>query len=52
MVLQHSDESFSDEEFILGGHIATRGSWAVLSKEWERFACLRHTHSEGKYHFK
>lgn len=37
MVLQaFVDESFSNEEFILGGHIATAESWALLSKEWEQ----------------
>jgi len=54
MVLQaFFDESFSDEEFILGGHIATAESWAVLSKEWEQLLPVFGTlNSEGKYHFK
>lgn len=54
MVLQaFVDESFSDEEFVLGGHIATAESWAVLSKEWEQLLPAFGTlNSEGKYHFK
>ena len=54
MVLQaFVDESFSNEEFILGGHIATAESWALLSKEWEQLLPSFGTlNSDGKYHFK
>jgi len=47
------DDSYSDEEFILGGHIATVHAWANFSKEWNellpRYGTLADT---GVYHFK
>ena len=29
------DESFSDEEFVLAGHIASAEAWAQFAEEWE-----------------
>ncbi len=54
MVLQaFIDESFSEEEFVLAGHIATAESWADFSKEWEQLLPAFGTLNEqGKYHFK
>jgi hypothetical protein len=54
MVLQaFIDESFSDEEFVLAGHIATAESWANFAKEWEQLLPAFGTlNDQGKYHFK
>ena len=47
------DESFSDEEFILAGHIASEENWASFTKEWEPLLPAFGTlNDQGKYHFK
>ena len=47
------DESFSKDEFVLGGHIATAEQWAVFTKEWEELLPNFGTRSSnGAYHFK
>ncbi len=47
------DESFSQKEFVVGGHIASAANWANLAKEWEellpKFGRIA---ANGKYHFK
>jgi hypothetical protein len=48
------DESYSGDEFVLGGHIATAESWAILAKEWEellpRFGLLAPPNKFNKGH--
>jgi hypothetical protein len=46
------DESFTAEEFVLGGHIASADSWAVFAKEWEELLPLGTLAKNGKRHFK
>jgi hypothetical protein len=47
------DESASQEDFVLGGHIATAGNWAILARDWEALLRSHGTLAEnGKYHFK
>jgi hypothetical protein len=47
------DESFSEEEFILGGHIATADNWASLSRQWAELLPKFGTLADGgTYHFK
>lgn len=46
------DESFSKEEFVLGGHIATVEAWANFAREWEELLPLGTRAKNGRYHFK
>jgi hypothetical protein len=49
------DESYSSQEFVLGGHIATAENWALLAKEWEallpNFGILAPENKFKKTHF-
>lgn len=46
------DESESQDEFVLGGHIATAEKWALLSKEWEELLPFASMDKHGKRRFK
>ncbi|MEA2345998.1 MAG: hypothetical protein QOF63_4167 [Thermoanaerobaculia bacterium] len=49
------DESYSGDEFVLGGHIATAENWAILVKEWEEllpnFGLLAPSNKFNKSHY-
>ena len=46
------DESASEEEFVLAGHIATTEAWAAFAKEWKELLPTGTRAKDGKHHFK
>jgi hypothetical protein len=46
------DESFTAEEFVMGGHIAPAESWVIFAKRWEELLPLGTVAKNGKPHFK
>src|SRR5260221_7486854 len=50
--IAYIDESVSDDEFVLAGHIATPEAWKQLSGEWERLLPFGTRNNDGLFHFK
>jgi hypothetical protein len=46
------DDSYSKDEFVLGGHIATAESWAQFSKDWDELLPFATRDKNGKFRFK
>ena len=47
------DDSYTSEEFVLGGHIAGVEAWGEFSRRWEELLPIYGTKAKnGKYHFK
>lgn len=46
------DDSYSNEEFVLGGYIAPAGTWAKFALAWEEVLPCGTKTKDGRYHFK
>jgi len=46
------DESTSDEEFVLAGHISTAEKWATFAGQWEELLPFGTKNKDGNYQFK
>ena len=46
------DDSYTKEEFVLGGHIATAENWVQFSKDWEELLPFGTRAKNGAFHFK
>jgi Protein of unknown function (DUF3800) len=53
MVLQaFIDDSYDEDFYVLGGHLATAENWVRFSKEWEEYLDLATLDKNGKRRFK
>jgi hypothetical protein len=46
------DDSYSSEDFVIGGYIGTAETWAAFAKDWEVIRPLGTRAKNGRQHFK